>query len=143
MTDPIVTPLSAAISAHPIQEDPMPFVIGHNLRGYSAEPDNLYACASLEDARSIHADTLERWADDCYTFGSDDPSEREDLESIAAELDGDAETIHEWLTERGGATVTRGPDGNEYTFWAEPRTVEELRADGWTDSELSDAGVIE
>lgn len=116
----------------------MYYVNGYNLRGYSPDPDHLHVFATLEDAREHQADTLRRWADDCYMVGTEDAAERGDLESISAELTGDAETVAEWITPQGGATVTRGPDGNDYTFWTEPRTLEELHADGWSSEDLDE-----
>lgn len=112
------------------------YVNGYNLRGYMPDPDNLHVFATLEAAREDHADTLRRWADECYYVCTPHEDEREDLEAISAELAGDAETVHEWITEQGGATGTRGPDGNEYTFWTAPRTREELAVDGWTAEDL-------
>lgn len=124
----------------------MPYVNGYNMSGYSPHPESLHVTATLADAREDHAYTLSRWADECCDVVTDHADERDDLESISAELTADAENATNvrdgWLTEdAGGSISTRGPDGNGYTFWSEHKTYAELISDGWSVSDLDDAGI--
>jgi hypothetical protein len=121
----------------------MPYLNGHNMSGYSPDPDNTHVFADVDGAREDHAETLRRWSDECDESSTDDPDEQIDLQSIGAELALDAETTRSWIGRDGGSTTTRGPDRNAYTFWTMHKTLDELRSDGWTERERRDAGIID
>src|SRR4051794_12372221 len=117
----------------------MPYVNGYNLSGYSPDPEHLHIFATVADAREDHADTLRRWEDDCWeAMPAETDPEHEDMVAIAAELAATAEIVGEWIHDDGGAIGTRGPDGNEYTFWTVAKTLAELRADGWSAEDVAE-----
>ena len=133
------------------------YVVGYNMGGYSPDPDHLTVCATLDDARLIMADMIDRFID----------QESESLEDWEVEEYQTAENESAWLWEgHGYADAMRemvlpnsrswgevGDDsgtsvtledtrGYGQTYWIDRSTIAEAFGPTWHDDIMGRNGYV-
>lgn len=126
------------VSLVKITPDTVVYTVGHNLGGYSPDPDHVMVAATIDDARAILAGELDRLADFLADteIADDDTEELDslsaDVEYVKSDPDGDVA----WAIQRHGGWSTAA-DGEVY--WIQASTLGEAFGDDTESDEYLDA----